>query len=112
APTPQAPIPPVAQPVVDEYRPPPPDQVEEFVPLVEPEEEPAAEASQEAEAIFPDDFLSMPPSFGGVVESDDDHAFPPLPGLAESARDQEQAAAEEAAGEAGEETAEAEGRAH
>ena len=98
-PTPQDPIPPVAQPVVDEYQPPPPDQVEELAPLMEAEEEPATEASQEAEAIFPDDFLSMPPSFGGVVESDDDHAFPPLPGLAESALEEEEAAAEEAAAE-------------
>jgi tetratricopeptide (TPR) repeat protein len=33
----------------------------------------------------PDDFLSMPPSFGARQEEDvDDHAFPPLPGLDET----------------------------
>ncbi len=32
-------------------------------------------------AEIPDDFLAMPPSFGGASESAEDHAFPPLPGL-------------------------------
>jgi tetratricopeptide (TPR) repeat protein len=30
---------------------------------------------------IPDDFLSMPPSFGSPVDSGEDHVFPPLPGL-------------------------------
>ncbi len=104
-PTPSAPA---APPAEDHYEPPPPEHVEEFVPLVTPEEDPETAASQEAEAIIPDDFLSMPPSFGGVTESDDDHAFPPLPGLAESAREQEVAAEEAAAEEAAAEEAAAE----
>jgi tetratricopeptide (TPR) repeat protein len=32
-------------------------------------------------AEIPDDFLSMPPSFGSTGEAADDHAFPPLLGL-------------------------------
>ena len=32
-------------------------------------------------AEIPDDFLSMPPSFGSTGEATDDHAFPPLLGL-------------------------------
>jgi tetratricopeptide (TPR) repeat protein len=32
-------------------------------------------------AEMPDDFLAMPPSFGAVGESVEEHAFPPLPGL-------------------------------
>jgi tetratricopeptide (TPR) repeat protein len=104
-PTPPAPVTP---PVEDHYEPPPPEHVEEFVPLIAPAEDPEPAASQEAEAIIPDDFLSMPPSFGGVVDSDDDHAFPPLSGLAESALEEEVAAEEAAAEEAAAEEAAAE----
>ena len=54
----------------------------------EPEEIPAhaeavLEGRLEATPVeeIPDDFLSMPPSFGSPVEPGEEHAFPPLPGL-------------------------------
>lgn len=43
------------------------------------------EGRLEAEPVadIPDDFMSMPPSFGAPQDPGDDHAFPPLPGLDE-----------------------------
>jgi tetratricopeptide (TPR) repeat protein len=43
-----------------------------------------AEPAEPPNEFLPDDFLSSPPSFGGSSTTDD-HAFPPLDGLAESA---------------------------
>lgn len=41
---------------------------------------------EESNGVVPDDFLSMPPSFGGSPsDSEEEHAFPPIFGLVESA---------------------------
>jgi tetratricopeptide (TPR) repeat protein len=94
--------PPAPTPVEEQYEAPP--EVEEVEPLVV-EEAPQQKEAVEVESIdtsLTDDFMLMPPSFGVSEESsNDDHAFPPLPGLAESAFDEEVAeAAAEAVAEA------------
>jgi hypothetical protein len=61
-----------------------PPPVMEFEPLV-PEEPPEPETIPEPEEI-PDDFMALPPKFGAYEgETSEEHAFPPLDGLVDSA---------------------------
>ena len=64
----------------------PPEIVVEPEPIAAVDEEAASARSKRSTRALTDDFMSMPPSFGASDESSsDDHAFPPLDGLAESA---------------------------
>jgi tetratricopeptide (TPR) repeat protein len=74
-----------------------PDPVEELAPYAPADETNEAPVARAGEDI-PDDFMAMPAGFGGPVvnEEESDHAFPPLPGLDESAAFVERAEIEQA----------------
>ena len=70
------------QPIPADWEPPAPEEPnepEELPPHADAVLEGRLDSSPLAE--IPDDFLSMPPSFGSQSESGEEHAFPPLPGL-------------------------------